>query len=168
MPVVGWCRVAAARNRREDRHLVAVFELGVQSVPEADVLSGDIDVHEATQAAVLGDAIAQIVVLLEDRIERLTDGRTLDLDLALAVRHGPELRWDLHCDRHGAGTLARGGYGLEARLAGTSMARRVLSSRTARSPCSLQLALEGLEGRLDLVHPELVARRVERFQSLAR
>ena len=71
---------SAAGDGRQDRHLVAVGELGVEAVLEADVLAGDVDVDEAAQAAVLGDPLAQIVVLVEDGVERLADGDPVDLD----------------------------------------------------------------------------------------
>src|ERR1700752_3664595 len=65
----------AARDGRPDGHLVPLLKLGVQSGLEADALSGDVSVHEPAQAAVLGDPLAQVVVLVEDLIERLADGR---------------------------------------------------------------------------------------------
>src|SRR4051812_10418670 len=46
---------AAAGDRREDRHGVAVLDLGVQRTGEPDVLVIDVDVDEAVQLALLGD-----------------------------------------------------------------------------------------------------------------
>ena len=85
----------AAGDGGEDRHLVAVGDGGLEAVLEADVLAADVDVDEAPQVPVLGDALAQAVVLVEDRVERLADGPALDLELALAAGGGAELRRDL-------------------------------------------------------------------------
>src|SRR4029079_2126033 len=52
----------------------------------------------------LGDALAQIAVGVEDRVEDLADGRAGDLHLALAVGRGAELGRDLHGDWHQAAT----------------------------------------------------------------
>src|SRR6185437_11818203 len=98
-------RALAARNGRQDRHLVAVIDRGLQAILEADVLAGDVDVDEAAQIAVLGDALAESVVLVEDRIEGLADGRALDLELALATGRGAELGGNLHGDAHRAEIL---------------------------------------------------------------
>src|ERR1043166_7990739 len=91
---------SAARNRRQDGPLVAVVDRGVEALLEADVLAGDVDVDEAAQVAVLGDPLAQIAVRLEDGVERLADGRALDLHLGLAVGGGAELGRNLHRDCH--------------------------------------------------------------------
>src|SRR3954451_660025 len=132
----------AAGNRGEDRHLVAVAELGFEPIAKANVLPGYVDVKEPSEATVLGDALPQIDVLVEDGIEGLAHGGALDLDLSIAVGDGPELGWDLHVDGHRRETLA----GARDRL---------------------QLGLEALEGRLDLVHVEALPRGVERLQALA-
>src|SRR5919109_682808 len=95
----------AARDGGQDRHLVAVGELRLQAVLEADVLTRDVHVHEPAQSAILGDPLAKLGVLVEDGVERLTDGGPLDLDLALALGNPAKLRRDLDCDRHRPGTL---------------------------------------------------------------
>src|SRR5262245_42330077 len=92
--------VSTAGDRREDRHLVAVGHGSVESVLEADVLAGDVDVDEAAQVPVLGDPLAEAVVLVEDRVQRLADGRAVDLELALAAGGGAELGGNLHRDAH--------------------------------------------------------------------
>src|SRR5215217_4137054 len=57
-------RRSAARDRREDRHRVAVLDLGVQRTGEAHVLVVDVDVHEPVQLALLGhEAVLQTGVL---------------------------------------------------------------------------------------------------------
>src|SRR5262249_26260933 len=101
---------SAAGDGGEDRHLVAVVHGGVEAVLKANVLARDVDVDEAPQIPVLGDPLAEPVVLLEDRVERLTDGGALNLQLALAAGGGAELRGDLHGDAHRAEILimARG------------------------------------------------------------
>src|SRR5262245_49942225 len=66
-------RYSTSRDGREDRHLVAVFDLGLQALLEADVLAADVDVDEAAQVAVLGDPLAQVAVGLEDRVEHLAN-----------------------------------------------------------------------------------------------
>src|SRR4051794_36024830 len=96
----GRAGASAAGDRRKDLDLVAVAELGFEPVLEADVLTGDEDVHEAAQPAVLGDALAEAVVLLEDGVERLADGRPLDLQLALAPGSRSKLGRDLDRDAH--------------------------------------------------------------------
>src|SRR5918994_6880524 len=60
--------LAPTGDCRKDRHFVAVGQLGFEPVLEADVLTGDIDVDEAAKRAVLGDALTQPVVLVEDRV----------------------------------------------------------------------------------------------------
>src|SRR5512133_3323313 len=89
---------SAAGDSGEDGHLVAVGDLGIQAVLEPDVLAGDVDVDEAAQIAVLGDPLSKPVVLLEDSVERLADGGSFDLKLALAAGDGAELGRDLHRD----------------------------------------------------------------------
>src|SRR5687768_8876926 len=63
----------------KDRHFVTVGELGLEAVLKSDVLAGDVDVDEAAQGAVLGDALAKAIVLIEDRIESLAHGAAFDL-----------------------------------------------------------------------------------------
>ena len=89
------------------------------------------------------------VVLVEDGIERLADRGALDLELALAPGRRAQLGRDLHRDRHRRGIyLFRAARGL-----------RRHAPRDAR--------LERLDRRLDLVHREALAHRVERLQALA-
>src|SRR5215207_3220045 len=59
------CGLAATGHGGQDRHLVAVAELGVEAVPKADVLAGDVDVDESPQGPVLGDPLAQLVMGVE-------------------------------------------------------------------------------------------------------
>src|SRR5215211_3593709 len=57
-------RSAAARDRGEDGHRVAVLDLRVQGAGEAHVLVVDVDVDEAVQLALVGDqAVLQPGVL---------------------------------------------------------------------------------------------------------
>src|SRR4029077_17224328 len=78
---------------------------GIEAVLKPDVLPRDIDVDEAPEIPILGDPLAKAVVLLEDGVQRLADGRTLDLELSLAAGGGAELRGDLHGDAHRAEIL---------------------------------------------------------------
>src|SRR6476469_1830864 len=90
----------ATGDGREDGHLGAVVDLGLETLLEADVLAADVDVDEAAQIAVLGDPLAQGAVRLEDRVEHLADGGAADLELGLAVGGGAQLGRDLHGDWH--------------------------------------------------------------------
>src|SRR5690349_18788514 len=69
----GWLerRLEPARDGGQDGDLVALVERRVEAVAEADVLAADVDVHEAAQLAVLGDAVAQPVEALVEGVERL-------------------------------------------------------------------------------------------------
>ena len=67
-------RASAARDRRQDRHLVGLADRGVEPVEEADVLAPEVHVDEAAQAAVgVGDPLAQLAVLGVERLEHLAD-----------------------------------------------------------------------------------------------
>src|SRR5918994_999843 len=59
----------AAGHGREDRDLVAVLDLGVEPVEEADVLATHVHVHEAAQIPILGDPVAEAVVALVQAVE---------------------------------------------------------------------------------------------------
>src|SRR3954471_1857530 len=74
-----------AGDGRQDRDLVAVVDGGLEALLEADVLAGDVDVHEAAQVAVLGDPLAKAVVAIEHRVEGLADGGRIDFHLGLAI-----------------------------------------------------------------------------------
>src|SRR3954452_21001568 len=64
LPCQGGGRWSAACDRREDRHRVAVLDLGVQGAGEPHVLVVDVDIDEAVQLALLGDeAVLQPGVL---------------------------------------------------------------------------------------------------------
>src|SRR5918994_2077816 len=65
---------AAAGHGREDRDLVAVLDLGVEPVEEADVLATHVHVHEAAQIPILGDPFAEAVVALVQAVEYLAHG----------------------------------------------------------------------------------------------
>src|SRR6476661_4483293 len=80
---------AAAGDRREDRHRVAVLDRGVEGTGEPHVLVVDVDVDEAVQLAFLGDeAVLQAVVLAVQVVdERAERGATaLDGLVAAGVR----------------------------------------------------------------------------------
>src|SRR3712207_9055114 len=65
----------SARDRREDRHRVAVLHLGVQGAGEAHVLVVDVDVDEAVQLALLGDeAVLQTRVLAVEVVDECGQG----------------------------------------------------------------------------------------------
>src|SRR5689334_17288194 len=87
--------LAATGDGRQDRHFIPIGDRGVETVLEADVLAGYVDVHETAQRPVLGDPLAQAVVLVEDRVERLADRGSLHGDLSLAARGRAQLGRDL-------------------------------------------------------------------------
>src|SRR6478735_6719670 len=128
---------SAAGHRGQNGYLVAVVDRRLKPLLEADVLAADVDVDEAAKVAVLGDAVAEAAVGVEDRVEHLAHGRAFDFELGVAAGGGAQLRGDLHGDTHLDGYLLR------------------------------ELGLEALEGGVDLVHLERIARRVERLQTLA-
>src|SRR5918992_3236907 len=69
-------RRSAAGDRREDRHGVAVLDLGVERTGEAHVLVVDVDVDEAVQLALLGDeAVLQPGVLAVEVVDERGEGR---------------------------------------------------------------------------------------------
>src|SRR3982751_4331658 len=76
---------SAAGDGGQDRHLVAVVHGRVEAVLEADVLAGDVDVHEPPEVAVLRDPLAQAIVLVEDGVEGLAHGPALNLDLPVTA-----------------------------------------------------------------------------------
>src|SRR3954453_17207553 len=92
---------SAAGDRGQDLHLVAVGDRRVEAVGEADVLAVDVDVDEAPQRAVaVRQAIAQLAVTVEQRVEHLAHGPTVHLELGLAAGRGPQLGRDLDLHRH--------------------------------------------------------------------
>src|SRR5271167_178247 len=92
---------SAASYGREDGQLGAVCDGGLQAVKEADVLAAQVDVYEASQAAVLvGDAGAQLAEALEQAVEHLLHSCAFELGLACALSGGAQLSGDLHGHRH--------------------------------------------------------------------
>src|SRR5690349_1858171 len=66
---------AAAGDRGDDRHLVALLHGRLEVLEEADVLAGDEDVDEAAHlAGVVADALADAGVALLQLGEQLADG----------------------------------------------------------------------------------------------
>src|SRR5205823_1936151 len=97
-------RASAARDSRKDGDLVAILHGRLEAMQEADVLALHVDVHEAPQVAVLGDALAQPVEALVQAVEHFADsGCVLDRGLGLTAGDAAKLRRDLDCDRHGRG-----------------------------------------------------------------
>src|ERR1700724_540189 len=91
----------AARYGWEDRQLRAVGDGRGQPVQKADVFAGQVHVDEAPQRSVLiGDARAQLLEAVEQSVQDLLDRRAIDLRLGLAPGSRPQLRRDLHDDRH--------------------------------------------------------------------
>src|SRR3954468_19529195 len=141
----GTVLLLAARYCRKDGDLVPILDRRVEPVQEADVLAAHVDVHEAAQVAVDGDAITEAVVAVVQPVEHLAHrGGVLDGSLGLAARDRPQLRWNLHRDRH---------------------RRRILcSSADGRL---LDLRLERRDARVDLVRLEAAPHGVERLEALA-
>src|SRR5215218_4807064 len=130
---------STAGDGRQDGHLVAVRDLRVEAVLEANALAGDVDVDEAPQVAVLGDPLPQAVVLVEDRVESLADRGALNLEFTLTAGGGAELGGNLDCDAHRRPeilVIAANGQG------------------PTRRPPGPELGLERAERGLDLMHPE--------------
>src|ERR1700712_5530965 len=95
-------RSAAAGHRGEDRHRVAVLDLGVQRTGEADVLVVDVDVDEAVQLALLGDeAVLQTRVLAVEIVDQRAEGRAAALDGLVAAGVGAQDGGDPDLDGHG-------------------------------------------------------------------
>src|SRR5215213_10575578 len=66
---------SAAGDGREDRHRVAVLDLGVQGAGETDVLVVDVDVDEAVQLALVGhEAALEAGVLAVDVVDERAQG----------------------------------------------------------------------------------------------
>src|SRR5688572_28553453 len=72
---------SAAGDGRKDGELAARRDGGLHAIEVADVLAGQVDVDEAAQLAVLGDAAAKLLVLGEEVLEGRGDGVALDGDL---------------------------------------------------------------------------------------
>src|SRR5215210_3598249 len=95
-------RSAAARDRREDRHRVAVLDLRVQRTGEAHVLVVDVDVDETVQLALLGDeAVLQAGVLAVEVVDQCAERGAAALDLLVAAGVGAQNGRDPDLDGHG-------------------------------------------------------------------
>jgi hypothetical protein len=98
---------SAARDGGQDLDLLAVRDGRVEAVGEADVLPVDVDVDEAPQAAVaVREAVAELAVAVEQRVQDLADGAAGDLELTRAAGGGAQLRRDLDLHGHQARTPA--------------------------------------------------------------
>src|SRR3954451_15928256 len=93
----------------EDHEDVAVADLGLEPLEDADVLVVEVHVDVAVEVAGLAeDLLLRGGVLGGQRVEDLADGRTVGRDLLLAARRGPEDRRDLHgCHRSSEATQRR-------------------------------------------------------------
>src|SRR3954470_21209006 len=97
---------AAARDRREDRHRVAVLDRGVQSAGEPDVLVVDVDVDEPVQLALVGDqAVLQTGVLAVEVVDERAEGAAAALDGLRATGVGAQDGRDPDLDGHGSRVL---------------------------------------------------------------
>src|SRR5512143_339961 len=72
---------ASARDRRDDRDLLAALELGLEAVEEANVVFADVDVDEAADALLVEDAVLDARVLLLEIFNQGADGGARRLDL---------------------------------------------------------------------------------------
>src|SRR3954451_3086437 len=102
-------RSAAARDRRQDRHGVAVLDRGVQRTGEAHVLVVDVDVDEAVQLALVGDeAVLQAGVLAVEVVDELGQGAAVALDGLRAAGVGAQDGRDPDLDGHAGGAPREG------------------------------------------------------------
>src|SRR5689334_17777396 len=85
---------ASARDRRDDRDLLAALELGLQAFEEANVLLADVDVDEAAHALLVEEAVLDARVVLLEIVDQGGDGGAGRLDLVVAAGEGAEGRGD--------------------------------------------------------------------------
>src|SRR4051794_17041853 len=81
---------ASARDRRDDRDLLAALELGLEAFEEADVLFADVDVDEAPDALLVEQTVLDPGVVLLEIVNHRGDGGAGRLDLVVAAREGAE------------------------------------------------------------------------------
>src|SRR5215813_291951 len=91
----------AAGHGGQDRHVVAVGQLGVQRAEEADVLVVDVHVDEPVQRPVLDEPVAQPGVPGVQVGEQVGEGVTGAGDGLLAARVLPQDSGDANLDCHG-------------------------------------------------------------------
>src|SRR5688572_6311469 len=98
-----------ARDRGEDRDLVAVGQLRVELVEVPHVLVVDVDVDELVELAVVAQHVApQPGVADAHRLEHLADRGAVDGDGRLAAGVGAQHRGDADVDGHGGLLVVRG------------------------------------------------------------
>lgn len=100
---------------RQDRDVVAVGELGVDAVEEADVLVVQVDVDEAAQLTAVHDAGLDARMPGLQVGEELGEGVPVALHRLLAVGVGAEDGRDADLDGHGSGLLSDGVWSVGAR-----------------------------------------------------
>src|SRR3954453_10850968 len=151
---------SAARDRREDRHRVAVLDLGVQGAGEADVLVVDVDVDEAVQLALVGhEAVLQAGVLAVEVVDERAQGVAAALDGLLAAGVGAQDGRDPDLDGHDVRfsswtTVVECIGARRAVLEGATPPRRRGFRRTGvagTAPCSVPPRAPGAEGPRSVV-----------------
>src|ERR1700722_8791631 len=99
--------VLAARDGRQDRYPPPIIDRSVQAIEEANVLAAEIHVHKAPErAALIGQALAELVIALVQAVQDLAHGGAFELSLALPAGGSAKLGWDLDRDAHSTQPLA--------------------------------------------------------------
>src|SRR5687767_8775307 len=93
-------RAGSARDRWEHDDLVAVGELGLEAADEADVLVVDVDVDEATQVAIVDQALLDAGVVALEVVDQCRQRGAVGLDRLGAVGVGAKDGGDADLDGH--------------------------------------------------------------------
>src|SRR5689334_8921713 len=98
-------RTGASGDRGDDRDLVAVGDLRIETAEVADVIGADVDADERLHVAVLQQLRGDAGVLLVELADRVAHGARADLDIGRATREGAQGARDSNA-RHGQGASA--------------------------------------------------------------
>src|SRR6187431_3499341 len=88
--------ISAARDGRHDADFVTGLEHRSQTVEEANVLVADVDVHEAADALVVEQTLANARVILLQGLDHVLHGLAGSLNLIFAASEGAERGGDAH------------------------------------------------------------------------